>query len=94
MSKPPRAYELPALESEDLIRRERDRGRELIAAGVIQQFWRVPGRRGNIGIWSARDADELEAALTSLPIWPYADIEVTALATHPITSPPQARAQD
>ncbi|MCO5970743.1 muconolactone Delta-isomerase [Actinoallomurus soli] len=81
-----RVYELPADESAALIERERVRGRELMAAGVIRQFWRIPGRRGNIGIWSAADADELEAALTSLPVWPYADIEVTPLARHPMTA--------
>jgi muconolactone D-isomerase len=81
------AYELPTPECDDLIRRERDRGRELLAEGVIQRFWRVPGRHANIGIWSARDVDELETALTSLPIWRYADIEVTPLAKHPMTEP-------
>ncbi|MCB5905918.1 muconolactone Delta-isomerase [Streptomyces pinistramenti] len=79
-----RVYTLPADERDDLIRRERERGRQLLDEGVIQQFWRIPGRRGNVGIWSAVDADALEEALTSLPIWPYADIEVTALATHPM----------
>ncbi|GAA4487046.1 muconolactone Delta-isomerase family protein [Actinoallomurus oryzae] len=81
-----RVYELPADESAALIERERVRGRELMAAGTIRHFWRIPGRRGNIGIWSAADADELEAALTSLPVWPYADIEVTPLARHPMTA--------
>jgi len=80
-----RAYDLPVDERTDLIERERVRGRELMSEGVIQHFWRLPGRRANIGIWSAVDSDTLEAALTSLPIWPYADIDVTALAGHPIT---------
>ncbi len=79
------AYELPVDERNDLIERERVRGRELMAEGVLRHFWRLPGRRANIGIWTAPDADALEEALTSLPIWPYADIEVTALATHPMT---------
>jgi muconolactone D-isomerase len=82
----PRVYELPADECAALIERERARGRELIAEGVIRHFWRIPGRRGNIGIWSAADADELEAALTSLPVWAYADIDVTPLAGHPMTA--------
>jgi muconolactone D-isomerase len=42
------------------------------------------GRQGGVGIWAAEDADGLEAVLTSLPIRPYIDIEVTPLATHPL----------
>ncbi len=75
-----RTYELPEDERAALIERERSRGRELLSQGVIRQLWRLPGTRTNIGIWSAADADALEEALASLPIRPYAEIHVTALA--------------
>ncbi|RYF56327.1 MAG: muconolactone delta-isomerase [Comamonadaceae bacterium] len=78
-------YALPAEEQSDVSIRERERGLELHQEGVLQQIWRLPGRRANIGLWTAKDADHLHEALTSLPIWPYADIEVTPLATHPIS---------
>jgi muconolactone D-isomerase len=58
------------------------RGRELGQQGTIRAMWRIPGRLANVGIWAARDADELHAAITSLPLWPYMRVEVTALATH------------
>ncbi|GHF64980.1 muconolactone D-isomerase [Amycolatopsis bartoniae] len=77
-----RAYDLPSEERADLIAREQARGRELHAEGVLRNIWRVPGTRANVGIWSTLDADALEDALTSLPIRPYAEIDVTALATH------------
>lgn len=80
-----RAYELPTDEREDLIAHERVRGRELMAEGVLHHLWSVPGRRANIGVWTATDADALNDALESLPIRPYADIDVTPLATHPMT---------
>jgi muconolactone D-isomerase len=80
--------DLPAdLAEEDraaLVAAEAERGRELAAAGSIVRIWRVPGRRANVGIWKAPDADVLHAAIASLPMFPYLDIEVTALATHPI----------
>jgi muconolactone D-isomerase len=79
-----RAYDLPADEFDDVLRRERERGRELIAAGVIRDIWRVLGRRANVGIWSAADAEELEKVLSTLPIYRYADIQVTPLVTHPM----------
>ncbi|KOG86866.1 muconolactone Delta-isomerase [Streptomyces varsoviensis] len=85
-----RVYELPADEQADLIRRERERGRELMAEGVLRQIWSVPGKRANIGLWSAADADALVEAFNSLPIRPYADFDVTALATHALTAEAKA----
>lgn len=80
-----RAYDLPEDERTVLLERERSRGgRELLSqGGVIRQLWRLPGTRANIGIWSAADANALEEALASLPIRPYTEIDVTALATTP-----------
>ena len=62
---------------------ERVRGAELAAAGTIRRMWRVPGRTANWGIWEAEDATALHAAITSLPFFPYLDVEVIALAAHP-----------
>ena len=76
-----RAYELPEDERAALLERERSRSRELLSQGVIRQLWQIPNTRTNIGIWSTVDADALEQALAGLPIRPYAEIQVTALAT-------------
>jgi muconolactone D-isomerase len=69
--------------AQELTRRESERARELASAGVLLRLWRVPGRRANIGLWSAPDATELHSALTSLPLFPYMRIEVEPLARHP-----------
>ncbi|MGW8375511.1 muconolactone Delta-isomerase family protein [Streptomyces sp. ODS28] len=87
-----RVHELPADERDDLIRRERVRGNELMDQGVLRHFWRLPGARSNIGIWSAPDADALVEALDSLPVRPYAECDVTALATHPMVAEREAGA--
>ncbi|MFJ9217021.1 muconolactone Delta-isomerase family protein [Streptomyces sp. NPDC102383] len=79
-----RVYDLPTEERDEVVKREHAHAHELIAAGVLKHIWRMPGQRGNVGIWSAADADELEKVLSSLPIRPYADIQVTPLATHPL----------
>jgi len=75
--------DLEAEDREELVAAEAKRGRELIEAGTMVRIWRLPGRRANVGIWSAADADALHAAITTLPMFPYLDVEVTALATHP-----------
>lgn len=66
-----------------LMEAERERGRELVEAGVIRRLWRVPGRWANWGVWRAASPDELHAALASLPFFPWLDIEVIPLAGHP-----------
>jgi muconolactone D-isomerase len=65
-----------------LLDRESARGRELHEAGTIVRIWRLPGRLANVGVWQAADATALHAALSSLPVFNWTRIEVTALATH------------
>ncbi len=67
-----------------LLAAEFERGSALAREGVLRAIWRVPGRLANRGIWSAPDATQLHAALTSLPLWPYMDAVVTPLARHPL----------
>ena len=67
---------------------ERTRARELASAGFIRRLWRIPGRRANWGLWQARDATELHAAIASLALFPWLDVEVHPLAAHP--SDPEA----
>lgn len=81
-----RLHALPPDERELLTTRERQAGRQLMADGVLRSLWRLPGKRANVGIWTADDADALHDILTGLPIWPYAEFEITPLATHPLTS--------
>jgi len=68
-----------------LVNDEQERGRTLAEAGLLRAIWRVPGRLANRAIWTAADATELHAALTSLPLWRYMDVEVTPLAHHPLS---------
>ncbi len=66
----------------ELLEAEVQRGGMLADSGMLRAVWRVPGRFANRAIWSADDATDLHAALTSLPLWPYMDVRVTALARH------------
>jgi muconolactone D-isomerase len=74
---------MPCAEREALFSAESVRAAALADAGRLVRLWRIPGRSANWGLWRASDATELHEALTSLPLWPYMDIEVTALAKHP-----------
>jgi muconolactone D-isomerase len=74
--------DMPPDQLADLLAREQARGWELKNAGVIVRIWRIPGRRANVGVWQAETADQIHEALTSLPVFPWIDAHVTALATH------------
>ena len=56
---------------------------ELQRAGKWLHLWRVTGRYANISVFDVADHDELHAILSSLPLFPFMDIEVTPLARHP-----------
>lgn len=62
---------------------ERERADELRTAGHLVRIWRVPGRRGSVQLWEVPDATVLDRELSSLPSWPWMDIQVEALARHP-----------
>ena len=68
---------------EALYAAEAERAGALAEAGHLVRLWRLPGRRANWGLWRAADATELHEVLTSLPLWPYMDVDVNPLARHP-----------
>lgn len=69
---------------DDLVAKERAHAAELAKAGYLVRMWRVPARRENWGLWRARDASHLHEIITSLPFWPYMQLNVHPLATHPV----------
>jgi muconolactone D-isomerase len=73
----------PAEERDRLRGAERTRAQELRADGVLQRLWRLPGRNAWLGLFECADATALHDALASLPLFPWLDITVDALATHP-----------
>lgn len=75
--------DLDKARKDDLVSAEAARAVELAAAGVVQRLWRVPGRWSNVGIWRAGDATALHEAISSLPMYPWLDVDVSPLAAHP-----------
>ena len=67
----------------DLKRREKDHVQTFLEDGRWAHLWRVVGRWGNVAIFDVDSNDELHEMLSSLPMFPYLDIGVTPLATHP-----------
>lgn len=70
---PPEAF------TPDLTARETRRAKELYAAGLLRQVWKRGDMPGAAIVWEAAGAEEVRAALESLPIYQAGMLEIVAL---------------
>lgn len=62
---------------------EKVRFQELQRAGTWRHIWRVVGHYSNVSIFDVESNAQLHDLLTSLPLYSFMDIRVTALCRHP-----------
>jgi len=74
---------MPAERADKLKADEKALAQQLQRDGKWPHLWRVAGRYANVSIFDVASNDELHQLLSSLPLFPYMDIQVTALARHP-----------
>ena len=67
----------------DLVARERAYSQDLQRSGEWPHIWRIVGEYSNVSIFDVADNDRMHEILSSLPLFPYMQISVTPLATHP-----------
>lgn len=68
---------------EELKTLEKSRALELQRAGIWRHLWRVVGQYSNISIFDVESNAALHDLLTTLPLYPFMDVRVTALCRHP-----------
>ena len=78
---PPR--DMPAVEFDALKAAEKARAEELQRQGKWRHLWRIAGAYANVSIFDVADHDELHAILSTLPLFPFMQVQVTPLARHP-----------
>ena len=66
-----------------LVNREKAYSQDLQRSGKWPHIWRVVGEYANYSIFDVESNDALHQILSNLPLFPYMDIQVTPLATHP-----------
>ncbi len=76
-------HDLPQEQAAKLIEEEKQYSQELQRQGKWAHIWRVVGEYANYSIFDVKDNEELHELLRQLPLFPYMDIKVTPLATHP-----------
>lgn len=67
----------------ELKRVERERAQELQKQGKWRHLWRIAGQYSNISLFDVADVQELHDILSTLPLFPFMKIEVSALCRHP-----------
>jgi muconolactone D-isomerase len=68
-----------------LTSQEHERAKELQHQGKWLHAWRVVGKWANVSIFNVEGPAELHDILNSLPLYPFMEIEVTALCAMPGT---------
>jgi muconolactone D-isomerase len=62
---------------------EHERAKELQLLGKWIHLWRVAGKYENISIFEVENPGELHEILNSLPLYPFMELDVSALCHHP-----------
>ena len=62
---------------------EKARAQDLMKQGKWRHLWRIAGKYENFSVFEVKDASELHDILTSLPLFPFMKMEITALCRHP-----------
>jgi muconolactone delta-isomerase len=66
-----------------LSEQEHARAQQLQRQGKWLHLWRVAGKYANISVFDVESPGELHEMLSSLPLYPFMEVDVTALCRHP-----------
>ena len=75
--------DMPAEQAAQLKQTERELAQRLQHEGKWRHLWRIAGQYANISVFDVDSVDELHDLLTSLPLFPYMQIDVMPLCRHP-----------
>jgi muconolactone D-isomerase len=62
---------------------EHERAKVLQEQGKWLHLWRVAGKFSNVSIFDVESPAELHEILNSLPLYPFMEVDITALCHHP-----------
>jgi len=76
-------HDMAPEQAAELKRVEKERAAQLQQAGTWRHLWRIAGQYSNISVFDVKDTDELHTLLSTLPLYPFMQMEVSALVRHP-----------
>jgi muconolactone D-isomerase len=74
---------MPAEQAAQLKKTEKELAQRLQHEGKWRHLWRIAGQYANISVFDVDSVDELHDLLTSLPLFPYMQVDVMPLCRHP-----------
>jgi muconolactone D-isomerase len=83
---------LPAAQADAIKLREKEYSQSLQRDGRWRHLWRVVGEYANYSVFDVESNDALHRLLSELPLFPFMEVSVTPLATHPSAIAQDARA--
>jgi muconolactone D-isomerase len=75
--------DMPQERLAELQRIERERCHVLQREGKWRHIWRIAGHYANVSLFDVADVQELHDIVSTLPLFPFMDIEVAPLCRHP-----------
>ena len=63
--------------------REAQAAHDLAGQGHLLRLWTLPGDGRSLGLWQARDADQMQTILQALPLASWMTVDATPLSPHP-----------
>jgi muconolactone D-isomerase len=75
--------DMPVEQANRLKADEKDLAQRLQRDGVWRHLWRIAGLYANVSIFDVADNQALHDTLMQLPLYPYMEMDVTALCRHP-----------
>jgi muconolactone D-isomerase len=74
---------MPPQQAAALKLEEKELAQRLQESGKWRHLWRIAGQYANISVFDVDSVDELHTLLTSLPLFPYMQVDVMPLCRHP-----------
>jgi muconolactone D-isomerase len=74
---------MPLEQAAQLKQDEKALAQRLQEEGRWRHLWRIAGQYANISVFDVDSIEDLHTLLTSLPLFPYMQIEVMPLCRHP-----------
>ena len=74
---------MPAEQAAQLKHTEKELAQRLQHEGKWRHLWRIAGQYANVSVFDVDSVEELHDLLTSLPLFPYMQVDVMPLCRHP-----------
>lgn len=74
---------MPENQANELKKTEKEIAQGLQESGKWRHLWRIAGQYANISIFDVASIDELHTLISTLPLFPYMQIQIMPLCRHP-----------